>query len=181
MEKKRLKKETNITSEFDLQKALEPFKTKTCKHCSGAGNCSCDNCQTSVKCPICGLANNITVADRQKEAIECEAFRKVEDPTHAFSTNALPPLGRCTWCEGSGKAFSSIHASLIEGMKMVARRQEVQEGTPLEDSVDDMYCWVDDLIKEQLGGKRAGLKIVWMLPSGSFEFDPFSETLVGPT
>jgi hypothetical protein len=173
-----------ISSEFELQKTLELFKTNTCKHCNGSGKCSCKVCAVKVKCPICGLSTDVQPEDRSKEFIECLTFKKLgmddEQKTHAFSPADIADLGTCGWCSGKGKVYNSVHQSLLEGMDIVARRIKMQEMTNSDASVDDMYCWVDDLIKEKMGGKRMGMKIYWTLPQGEFVYDPITEKLVGP-
>ena len=84
---------------------------------------------------------------------------------------------------------STIRNLLIEGMDLVKRQGKFAEAGEAVSDIDfggflpakpiggHKYTWVDTLIERRLDGKRDGLKIVWNLPEGQFEFDPWSKKL----
>jgi len=70
-----------------------------------------------------------------------------------------------------------LRASLLEGFELVKKRQVFNERTGSGLDVDQMHFWVDDLIKQRMGGKRKGNAIAWDLPEGKFQFDPLTKQL----
>ena len=66
---------------------------------------------------------------------------------------------------------------LIDGFTLVRDRitynKELDNGL----NVDDMQFWVDDFIRDKLGGKRRGDKIVWAIGGAEVQFDPFTGAL----
>lgn len=87
---------------------------------------------------------------------------------------------------------ATIRKLLIDGFHYVRKQIDYREaqlkalqsapddGYPpiaLTSNVDDMFTWVDRMIKERLDGKRTGMLISWTLPEGYFEFDPLAGEL----
>ena len=85
---------------------------------------------------------------------------------------------------------------LIEGFELVKKRMDLaakmKEQSEMDDEDDDLlpdrFRWelfdpdsqvmhVDKLIKQELDGKRKGLRIRWDLEDGIFEWDPFTGKL----
>lgn len=102
---------------------------------------------------------------------------KVEVKTHAQLLTAIEPFTKDT----------TIRKLLMDGMEMVKRQagfapMEVSEDLyggfkPAMPARGDSYMWVDTLIERRLDGKRSNLRIVWTLPEGRFEFDPWTKKL----
>jgi len=70
-----------------------------------------------------------------------------------------------------------LRASLLEGFELVKKRKLFNEKTDSGLDVDQMHFWVDDLIKQRMGGKRKGMTVVWELPEGKFQFEPLTKKL----
>lgn len=82
---------------------------------------------------------------------------------------------------------TTIRKLLIEGMDIIKRQSEFV-GVNVDDeafggykpaapAIGQRYVWVDTLIEKRLDAKRDGLKIVWNLADGKFEFDPWGMKL----
>lgn len=84
-------------------------------------------------------------------------------------------------------ADTTISKLLIEGMELVRRQNKFAESVnadadyggfmPAAPRGGDRYMWVDTLIDRRLNGKRNGLKILWDLPEGQYEFNPWVKKL----
>jgi hypothetical protein len=82
---------------------------------------------------------------------------------------------------------TTIRKLLIEGMDLVKRQSQFAERNhpdadyggflPVSPPRGDRYMWVDTLIDRRLNGKRDGLKILWNLAEGQFEFNPWDKKL----
>lgn len=90
---------------------------------------------------------------------------------------------------------STIRKTLIDGFNIVKKHIEfnkvqqtlikkAQSETPdkflkqsVSDPTDSTGYNVDLLIRDRLNGKRNGLKIVWALSEGVFEYEPYSGQL----
>ena len=70
-----------------------------------------------------------------------------------------------------------LRASLLEGFELVKKRRTFNEKVDSGLDVDKMFIWVDAMIKQRLDGKREGLRVVWNIPEGKFEFDPWTKQL----
>jgi hypothetical protein len=84
---------------------------------------------------------------------------------------------------------STLRKTLLEGFEIIKNQNAYFEmsAATLENDDDyggyppaiahnpDIYdTWVDRFIRNNLGGKREGLFIVWNLPSGKWKLDPWS-------
>jgi hypothetical protein len=65
-----------------------------------------------------------------------------------------------------------LRQSLQEGMAFVENRRAFNARSQSGLDVDAMRCWVDELIRQRLGGRREGLTVVWTLDCGKFRYDP---------
>jgi hypothetical protein len=72
---------------------------------------------------------------------------------------------------------SEARKSFIEGFEFVKRRKKFNDTAGNQLSTDDMRCWVDNVVKQRLGGRREGLGVVWDLPEGKFKLDPWTGKL----
>lgn len=84
---------------------------------------------------------------------------------------------------------TTIRKLLIEGMDIVKRQEKFAEVSnasseadfggfmPARPSSGNKYTWVDTLIDRRLDGKRDGLKIIWTLSEGQYEFNPWTKQL----
>lgn len=82
---------------------------------------------------------------------------------------------------------TTIRKLLLEGMDIVRRQNKFAEQDvsaadfggfmPAMPVSGNRYMWVDTLIERRLNGKREGLKVVWNLQEGKFEFDPLTKKL----
>ncbi len=92
----------------------------------------------------------------------------------------------------------SLYGLLLSGMDIVKVRVEAADKLraqiELAKSQDpdisiDMTVWdvdkskfnVDSLIERRLGGKRYGLRVRWVVPEGTFDFDPYEAKLYAHT
>ncbi len=69
---------------------------------------------------------------------------------------------------------------LREGFDIIKRRLvvlEKTEGKTLSPVVVDGRMWLDDLIRIRLGGSRDGLRVKWVISSGTYFFDPYTGKL----
>jgi len=65
-----------------------------------------------------------------------------------------------------------LRKSLEKGFDFVKRRIEYNKLAKTNMDVDSMFCYVDSLIHQRLGGKREGMYITWDLEDGKYKFDP---------
>lgn len=86
---------------------------------------------------------------------------------------------------------SIIHRTLMEGFDLIKNREEWLSKAKVDKTNEDyggivptdvpqedmQFLWVDRFIDQHFNGKREGYKIVWDLPEGKFELDPWSLTL----
>lgn len=67
---------------------------------------------------------------------------------------------------------------LEEGFELAMKREEYNEALKEERgidlNVDSMRGWIDNMIDRQLGGRRRGNKIEWVIDGESIVFDPMS-------
>jgi hypothetical protein len=114
----------------------------------------------------------------KKKKNEMPELPKVEVKNHAQLLEALKPF----------KADSTLRKLFMEGMEVVKRQSEFKSEDfatneefggflPAEPASGQRYSWVDTFIKQRLDAKRDGLKVVWSLPEGEFEFDPWTKDL----
>lgn len=72
----------------------------------------------------------------------------------------------------------SYNRKLLEdGFKEVRNRIDYNKQLDSNFNIDEMRFWVDDLIRDKLGGTRKGEKIVWQIGEKTIEFDPFTSQL----
>jgi len=67
--------------------------------------------------------------------------------------------------------------TLIEGFQMVRNRKEYNEQLGSGLNIDDMTFWVDNMIRDKLGGTRKGDKIIWEIDGEIVTYDPFTGEL----
>ena len=68
---------------------------------------------------------------------------------------------------------------LLEGFTILKKRVEAEERNkgktvPIQPINTGGRMWLDDLIRQRLGGIRDGLRVKWTLTEGVFFFDPFT-------
>jgi hypothetical protein len=82
---------------------------------------------------------------------------------------------------------SMTRKTLLEGFDMLKKRQETLQAMgkiDLDDfggfypaslrDITDQITWVDRFITNRLGGRREGLLVVWEIPEGKYQMDPWT-------
>jgi hypothetical protein len=84
---------------------------------------------------------------------------------------------------------STLRKTLLEGFEMIKNHSAYYQASVASLDMDDKYggyppaiapnpdtydTWVDRFIRNNLGGRRVGLTIVWDLPSGTWQLDPWT-------
>jgi len=73
---------------------------------------------------------------------------------------------------------SRNHELLLDGMKIVRQRIQYNEMLENDFDINEMHFWVDDLIRDRLGGFRRDDKVMWEVGDQTAQFDVFSGELV---
>ncbi|MBD3407202.1 MAG: hypothetical protein GF411_13870 [Candidatus Lokiarchaeota archaeon] len=66
---------------------------------------------------------------------------------------------------------------LEDGFNEVRNRIIYNKQLDMKFNTDDMKFWIDDFIRDKLGGQRNGDKISWDIDGKIIEFDPFTGDL----
>ena len=72
---------------------------------------------------------------------------------------------------------SRNHELLIDGMNIVRHRMQYNEMLDNGFDINEMHFWVDDLIRDRLGGFRKDDKVCWQVDDQLAQFDPFTGEL----
>lgn len=93
--------------------------------------------------------------------------------------------GNITIPQSGGQSMT--RKTLLEGFDMLKKRQETLQAmgkVDLDDfggfypatlrDITDQITWVDRFVTNRLGGKREGLYVVWELPEGKYQMDPWT-------
>lgn len=95
--------------------------------------------------------------------------------------------GKVTIPQAGGQA--TLRKTMLDGFEMVKNHQSHYRASIASQNMYDEYggylpapvpdpnehlMWIDRFIKNNLGGKREGLTIIWELPEGKFQLDPWT-------
>lgn len=113
-----------------------------------------------------------------------------KDVTNPFSVTTVDVEGVKNTVSVAGNSGDNIkYKILLEGFNALKSQETFGTGVMAENENDAVEFggfvpaqtavklgmdWIDKFVTQNLGGKREGLKVIWTLPEGRFELDPWT-------